>query len=378
MKKILSIFLFMSIVLTGFSQPDVTSAFNANKAGDYDKAVSFIEKSLSDPKATGKEKTWRYRGNIYLNVLGSPDHSAKYPNAAQLAKESYFKAMELDNSNDYINENKVALANIQALILEKASRQYETGDFCSAADNFLVSGEISSKFGIIDSASIFNNAYCNDRCGKYDLAIAGYQKSGDLGYNVPDVYIYISDIYTKQGKIEDAKKAVSAARAKYPSHAELLRSEVNFLLNEQKYDQALELLKSLAAKDDANETIWFVLGATHEKLGNLDEQEKAYKKAIELNPKYYDALFNLGATYYNRGVEKLKECDKIPPREKAKYDDCVAQGDVFFTKSVENLERAYNEKPTDKEIVSALMEAYARTGNLEGNKKLRAELDKLK
>jgi len=124
------------------AQADVTSAFNANKAGDYDKAVTFIEKSLSDPKATGKEKTWRYRGNIYYNILTSPEHAAKYPNAAQLAKESYFKAMELDNSNDYINENKVALASIQGVILDKASKQYETGDFCGAADNFTTSSEI--------------------------------------------------------------------------------------------------------------------------------------------------------------------------------------------------------------------------------------------
>lgn len=378
MKKVLSVILFISLAISGFSQADVTSAFNANKAGDYDKAVTFIEKSLSDPKATGKEKTWRYRGNIYLNVLGSPEHSAKYPNAAQLAKESYFKAMELDQSNDYINENKVALANIQGKILENASKQYETGDFCGAAENFLTSGEISQKFGIVDSASIFNNAYCNDRCGKADLALAGYKKSGEIGYNVPDVFIYMSDIYMKQGKVEEAKKVVAEARAKYPSNAELLRSEVNFLLNEQKYNEALELLKSLAAKDDSNATIWFVLGATHEKLGNLDDQEKAYKKALEIDPKYYDALFNLGATYYNRGVEKLKECDKIPAREQAKYNDCTAQGDVFFTKSVENLEKAYNIKPADKEIVSALMEAYARVGNIEGNKKLRAELEKLK
>jgi len=378
MKKVLSFILFFALATSIIAQADVTSAFNANKAGDYDKAVTFIEKSLSDPKATGKEKTWRYRGNIYYNILTSPEHAAKYPNAAQLAKESYFKAMELDNSNDYINENKVALASIQGVILDKASKQYETGDFCGAADNFTTSSEISNKFGILDSASIFNNAYCNDRCGNADLAIAGYKKSAEIGYNVPDVYIYMSDIYLKQGKTEEAKKMVADARAKYPNNAELLRSEVNFLLNDQKYTEALELLKSLADKDGSNATIWFVLGATYEKLGNVDEQEKAYKKSLEIDPKYYDALFNLGATYYNRGVEKLKECDKIPPREQAKYNDCTAQGDVFFNKAVEHLEKAYQQKNEDKEIISALMEAYARVGKVEESKKLRAELDRLK
>jgi tetratricopeptide (TPR) repeat protein len=377
MKKVVSVVLFVSLVVGGMAQADVTSAFNANKAEDFDKAVIFIEKALNDPKATSKEKTWRYRGNIYSNILLNEQFAAKYPNAAQLATESYFKAMELDKANDYINENRVALATIQGKVLETAAKQYEAGDFCGAAGSFLASGDISQKFGIVDSASIFNNAYCNDRCGKADLAIAGYKRSAEIGYNVPEVYIYMADIYVKQEKLDDAKKIVSEARAKYPNNADLLRSEVNFLLNDKKYDEALELLKSLAAKDDSNPTIWFVLGATHEKLGNVEEQEKAYKKAIELDSKHYDALFNLGATYYNRGIEKLKECDKIPAREKALYNDCTAASEVFFNKSVENLERAYSIRQ-EKDITSALMEAYARTGNFEGNKKMRAELENMK
>lgn len=378
MKNILAIFLFITTGVAMYAQADVTTAYNANKAGDYDKAVTFIEKSLDDSKAVSKEKTWRYRGNIYLNILSSPEYSAKYPNAAELAMESYFKAMELDKGDSYIKENQLALYGVQLVILDKASKQYESGNFCDAAENFKMSGEISSKFDIVDSAAIFNNAYCNDRCGKSELAIKGYQRSAEIGYNVPDVYIYMADVYTKEEKMDEAKKVISLAREKYPNYPELLRSEVNFLLADKKYDEALSLLKSLANKPDANETIWFVLGATHEKLGNVEEQEQAYKKALEINPNYYDALFNLGATYYNKGIEQLKECESIPPRDRAKYDDCVAKGDVFFTKSVEKLELAYNQKPQDKEIISALMEAYARTGNIEGNKKLRAELEKLK
>ena len=284
--------------------------------------------------------------------------------------------MELDASNDYINENKLSLSTLQGVVLDEAGKQYEAKDFCKAADNFVISNDISSKFGIVDSAAIFNSAYCFDHCGKNEQAIAAYKKSADIGYNTPGVYIYMSDIYTKEGKTAEARKVISDARAKYPKDVELLRSEVNMLLGEQKYDQALDLLKALSESDPKNETIWFVLGATYEKLGKTAEQEVAYKKATELKPNYYDALFNLGATYYNDGVEKLKECDKIPPRESAKYDDCTAGANVIFTKSVEYLERAYTEQPSDKEIVSALMEAYLRVGNLEGQKKMKEALGK--
>jgi tetratricopeptide (TPR) repeat protein len=358
------------------AQPDVTSAYNANKAGEYDKAAEYIDKALNDPKATSKEKTWRYRGTIYLNIAKSPQFAPKYPNAIELSKASFLKAMEVDTDKEYINENTASLSQLQELLLTGASKQYESSDFCGAAKSFKSSNEISAKFNVVDSAAIFNIAYCNDRCGNIDEAIAGYMESAKIGYNVPSVYMYVSDLYMKQGKNEEAKKVLGDARAKYPKDAELLRSEVNLLLNEQKFEQALDLLVALTAADPKNETIWFVLGATYEKLNRVSDQETAYKKATELKPDYYDALFNLGATYYNQGVEQLKECDKIPPREAAKYDDCVAKTNVSFSKSIDQFERAYNLKSDDKEIMTALKEAYVRVGNMEGAKKMTEGLGK--
>jgi hypothetical protein len=101
MKKIGIALLLAATVKVASAQGDVVSAFNANKDGKYEEAVTFIEKAASDPKATGKEKYWRYRGNIYMNVANDATLAAKYPNAIQTAKESYFKSMELDKSKDY-------------------------------------------------------------------------------------------------------------------------------------------------------------------------------------------------------------------------------------------------------------------------------------
>ncbi|MBL0317289.1 MAG: tetratricopeptide repeat protein [Flavobacteriales bacterium] len=376
MKKTGLLFAMLIAGTIAFAQPDVTSAYNANKSGDYEAAVGYIEKAIQDPKASVKEKVWRYRGAIYLNVASDPKFAPMYPNAIQLSKESFFKALELDKAGDYKNENMMSLNSLQGIILENASKSYETKDFCSAAQHFKAANEISSKFGIVDSAAIFNSAFCNDKCGKIDEAIEGYKQSAAINYNVPDVYMYISELYTKQGKTEEAKKVITEARAKYPKNVELLRSEVNVLLGEQKYDQALSQLEALTAADPSNETIWFVLGATYEKLGKVADQERAYNKALEINPKYYDALFNLAATHYNKGVEQMKECDKIPMRETAKFDACKAEAGKHFQTSIGFFERAYDQKPEEQEIITALAEAYLRVENQAGYDKLKAKMKK--
>ena len=374
MKRILMISAGLVMALNAVSQADVTSAYNANKQGDFAKAAEYIEKAINDPKAVTKEKTWRYRGDIYLSIAGSPDLLAQFPNAVQICKESYFKSMEIDSKKEWIQENTVGLSSLQALVLENASKQYESNDFCGASGNFSVARDISTRFGIVDSAAIFNGAYCAERCGKVEEALAGCQESAKIGYNVPGVYGSIVELYNKLGKKEEAVKTLSEARAKYPKDADLLRAEVNVYLTDQKYDQALGLLKDLTVQDPKNEMIWFVLGVTYEKLGRVSEQEAAYIKALEINPKYFDALFNLGATYYNQGVEKYKECDKIPPREAAKYDACVAEANKIFAKSIGYFEGGYAERSNDKDIINALKEAYVRVGNMEGKKKMEEAL----
>ena len=360
----------LAMALQTSAQADVTSAYNANKQGDFAKAAEYIEKAINDPKAVTKEKTWRYRGDIYLSIASKPELKEQFPNAVQLCKESYFKSMEIDTKKEWIQENTAGLSSLQAMVLESAASQYGSNDFCGASGSFSVARDISERFKIVDSVAIYNGAYCAERCGKMEEALAGYQESAKIGYNVPGVYGSIVELYNKMGKKEEAVKTLSEARAKYPKDSELLRAEVNVYLTEQKYDQALGLLKDLTAQDPSNEMIWFVLGVTYEKLGKVSDQETAYLKALEINPKYFDALFNLGATYYNQGVEKYKECDKIPPREAAKYDSCVKDANTIFAKSIGYFETGYNERPTDKDIINALKEAYVRVGNMEGKKKM--------
>ncbi|MDZ4750201.1 MAG: hypothetical protein SGI87_01210 [Flavobacteriales bacterium] len=374
-KQLAFVLLLGSMSTLSFAQPDVTSAYNANKQGDYDAAVRYIESALNDPKATAKEKVWRYRGNIYLNILKDPKFSVNYPNALTLCKESYFKGMEMDEHGDYKVEVQTSLAELQTISLEGASFAYTAGNFCAAADQFVVARDISSKFSIVDSAAIFNSAFCFDKCGKKDMALEGYRTCSQIGYNVPDVYTYMIDILNDQGKTADADIVLKEARGKYPKDAGLLRLEVNHYLNDNKFTEAEALLVALTDTDPSNETVWFVLGVTYQKLGNKIKEESSYKKSVELKPDYYDALFNLGAFYFNEGLDLETSCSEIPRDERQKFDDCMAKSMVLFTKSVQHLEIAYNLRKDEMEIMQALKDAYYKADRNDDFLKLKALIE---
>ena len=94
----------LAICVQGFGQKEVVSAYNANKEGDFATAATYIEQAIQNPKANVKNKTWRYRGEIYLNISTDSALFAAYPNALTVAKDSFLKAMELDSKGSYESE----------------------------------------------------------------------------------------------------------------------------------------------------------------------------------------------------------------------------------------------------------------------------------
>ncbi len=363
------------IALAGSAQPDVTSAYNANQDGKYEEAVQYIEKAMNDPKAIAKEKYWRYRGHIYLNVASKPELAAKYPNAIQISLESLTKAMEMDKDNFNREANEKMCVSLSILANNSGIDLFNKGNYKTAASNFVWAQQIAALFGATDTLSIYNAALCYDKAGLRDDAIANYLRCGDLGYNVPAVYILAAMLENKALNRDAALKNLSDARAKYPRDKELLLEQIKIYLTQKRYADAEQHLKSAIEQDPGNELLYFAQGTVYENLGKVSEAEAAYLAALSVKPDYFDALFNLGATYFNRGVEQDKVCNGIPANKAAEYNDCSAKATMEFEKALPLLEKAHNADPTEKVAIRSLKETYTRLERLEDASRMKALLN---
>jgi sensor domain CHASE-containing protein len=68
MKKTLILFATVLTSFTTFAQAELTNAFRANEDKNFEEALNYINQASSNPKASGKEKYWRFRGDIYMNI----------------------------------------------------------------------------------------------------------------------------------------------------------------------------------------------------------------------------------------------------------------------------------------------------------------------
>ena len=358
----------LACCVQSFGQKEVVSAYNANKEGDFATAATYIEQAILNPKANVKNKTWRYRGEIYLNISNDSALFAAYPDALTRAKDSYMKAQELDTKGSYEDEIRVGLGQVQVAASNTGIGKYNTGDYGSAGAFFDLGAEIASAFDATDTMAIYNSALCYEKAGEVDLAVARYRACADIQYQVPNVFLFISNLYRSNGREAEALETLSEARGLYPREQSLIIEELNIYLTNEEFDKAKENLTLAAEQDPTNEILWFSLGSVLDNLGNAEEAIDAYKKALEVNSDYFDANYNLGALYFNQAVQGINEAnDMWKPRmtktESDKQKALEQSAKDLFETAKPFLEAAHAINDGDLETMRSLRDIYARTGD---------------
>ena len=348
-------------------QKEVVSAYNANKEGDYRAASTYIEQAILIEKSNTKDKTWRYRGDIYLNISRDTSLTMEYPNALRISMESYLKAKELDLKERYKEEIMFGLNQVQIGANGKGISYYNTTSFDLAATSFDLAAEVARTFKIVDTMAVYNAALCYEKANMTDMAIERYKDCADIEYQVPNVFLFISTLYRNAENDEAALKTLQEARVSYPREQSLIIEELNIYLTNKDFERAKANLELAAEQDPTNEILWFSLGSVFDNLGNYDEAILAYQKAIDVKSDYFDANYNLGALYFNKAVLGINEANEMwKPRmtkaEAASQKKLEEDSKSMFVTARPYLESAFEVDPTDLETIRSLKDIYARTG----------------
>lgn len=366
MKNIFAI-AFIAAASVAVAQKQVVSAYNANKSGDYKAAAGYIDEAITLEKAAIKDKTWRYRGEIYLNIANDSALSVEFPDALWIAKDSYTKAKELDSKGNYEREIITGLGLVQTTAGNQGISDYTSENFNAAAAKFDLSAEVAGMFDVIDTMAVFNAALCYEKSGDVDLAVARYKSCGTYGYQVPNVYLFVANLLRQDGRVEDALSELQAARELFPREQSLIIEELNIYLESKDYERAENNLKLAAEGDPTNEILWFSLGSVYDNLGKSELAAEAYLKALGINATYFDANYNLGAMYFNEAVQGINAANDMwkPRMTKAETAEQKALEEAAKAKFIEArpyLEAAHTANGEDIDTIRSLRDIYARTG----------------
>ncbi len=364
-KQTLAILAFTPFAL--LAQKDVVSAYNANQDGDYLKAAEYIDKAIEDPKANVKEKTWRYRGNIYTNLAADSTLYTQVPDALEKAAMSLIKADELDVKKRYESERQADVARGASIAGNAGISYFNSGVYGRAGELFVTAAEMTQMLGAVDTMAIFNSALCFEKANLKDRAVEQYMLCGAYGYQVPEVFLFVANIHKMEGDTAKALTTLQNARGDFPREQALIIEELNIYLVAGEFERAKENLMLAAEQDPTNEILWFSLGSVYDNLGMQDEAVEAYMKSLAIKEDYFDANYNLGALYFNKAVQMVNDAnDMWKPRmskdESAKQTEMEKGGKAMFSSALPYLESALDVDPDDRETLRSLRDIYARVG----------------
>lgn len=414
MKKIAILLLAATPVFSGFAQSSkVVNAINYLKdynstkdAESLQKAKENIDLASEHADTKDKAKTQVIKGQVYMTIYEANKKaqedklmSIADPNkrtfaalqntpTAELgtAYQAYVKGKALDNKGNYAAELR-NMANV-AIYYDNTGRSfYNSKKYAEALNTFESAYAINTN----DTTLLYFCATSADLSKDYPKAVNYYQKMLDSKQGYGSSYTALMNVYLAMKDTTAGMDILKKGRQTYPNDVNLVISETNYFLRINKSQEALNNLNIAVQAKPSDPNLYLVRGNIYDNLANPKDAngkdiekpkdyanliglaETDYKKAIELKPDYFDALYNLGVLYNNQGVELNKQADKITDQKK--YEAANAKATEQFANAMPVLEKALEVNPKERNTMIALRQIYMR---MQLQDKLKSINEKLK
>jgi len=405
MKKEILILAALLIGLTGFSQKrelrDASKAIKSNSFVDAKSTLAQIEGIIANEAPEVQAEFYLYKGQAYLGAAGNKEQDLI------TAADAFKKVIELEASGraKFNSEAETGMENLRIRLVNSAIEDQNAERYAEASKKLYTSYTISKK----DTSDLYFAAGNALSAKDYDAALTYFEKLGELGYTgiqkeytlvdketgeistffdkkerdlmmLSGGYIQPSDrvsesrrgevlrniafLYIDKDRIDEAKLMIAEARKENPNDASLVRAEAGIALRLNDMKTYSKLMQEVVAADPDNPELYYNLGVSSASIGDKENAEKYYNKALELDPDYHNAKMNLAVLILEGENAILEEMNALgsSSADNKRYDVLKGEREKLFKKSIPYLESALQSRPNDEQIMRTLMNMYTIIG----------------
>lgn len=389
------------------------STYNLDQTNNEDKlleAKTIIDHASKQDDIKGDSKVWSTMGEVYNALVGldqskallDPAYEAKNPNGGMIAYQAYKKALDIEPGGKGILK---ALVTTIGSITNSGLASYERQDYGAAFNAFrsvldihdlLKSNGAESPFDL--ESELDNQYYITGlaamNSGQRETARSYFEPLYDKGYDKPSVYDAMY-MLTVDDDMDEAEEILNTARERYPDDTGLLFAEINHYLRQNRIDELEDKLVKAIEIEPENPSLYSTMGNIYDrkyqdafKEGNNEVADDAfgkaieyYNKAVEVKPDYSDAIYSIGAMYYNKAAFYTQEMNELADDySKAgteKYNKKKEQVEEMFAESLPYLKRVEALDPGDRNTLIALKEIFARQNDFDMSNVFKERLEKV-
>ena len=397
MKKIVLVsFLTVASAFSALAQPRLVNEVKKEisamtlSVDNYKNSLKKINKALENEETKDKAETWWIAGKIQYSIydkmmankaVGDKINSTDAGLALIDGYDKLQVALKKDTIEIYDKKGNPVLNKKTGKIKVKTKYSQEIQnkivdhlvDYSAVAGDFYLAGDwnnaykawdiycntakspwaIKKKVNEPDSIIGYNRffqglaAYQNK---EYNKAVEQLANARNLGYRKKALYDTWIDALIKQQDtiylVSVAHEAHDMLGAKDPRYVRIL---INHYLKAKDYSEANALLDEVIKSDSTVAEYYDLKGRLAETQEGIDAALPFYKKAVDLNPDFGMALFNLGNALYNKAIinndHRSNDALKL-------YDEALPY-----------LEKAHKLMPHNENVKKVLSRIYYVTGS---------------
>ncbi len=389
MKRFVLFFIFVFSVSAVFAQKGkVAAADTYLTTNDLESAKKAIDLALENEKSNTWPKTYIIAAKVYTELA----KAGKEDKGVLKAFNFYKKAIELDEKGNekgkqigkYEKDILFALTFFNSELTNAAIEGFNNENFEKSFKAFEGVLELNATIAklqdvpedqaSIDTTIIYNCALAAYNIEDWDNAEKYFKKTIDLDFGGGDAVLLLNQVYSNTGDSVKMGDNLKEGFLKYPEDDRILTSLIQYYLSTKQNDAALNYLNTAIEKDPENASFFYARGVLNESV-DKDKAIENYKKAIEIDPQFFNALYNVGVIYYNKGVEQQNKANELSDYKK--FESKKKEAEVFWELALPYMEKAIELQPDNPDVLESLKGLYYRFDKMDKYNEIKAKIEAL-
>lgn len=124
-------------------------------------------------------------------------------------------------------------------------------------------------------------------------------------HNIGMTYVYYSSVLSDEGKIDESLRVLNEGLSNFPDMYELYKQYIITLGTAKKFDEITAIFNEKIYREiSVDPEIWNHVGFAYATQEDWEKAINAFERAISLDPRYAEALFNLGEASLSLAIKK--------------------------------------------------------------------------
>jgi tetratricopeptide (TPR) repeat protein len=195
---------------------------------------------------------------------------------------------------------------------------------------------------------------------------------GSVNYTEATGLLEAKDTVAAQAAFMKAAEAFEVAYKADPVKPDNITNLIDVYERTKQSDKALSLTKTAVERDPANKLYRYAYGVFLLKQDNYSDAIGQFEKAVEIDPEYVDAIYNLGVSYLNWGVAMKEEGEKKAEAARGTKGGKDVKEDVAYKEkfklALPHLERAAEIRSDDAALWQSLGRLYMNLNMMDKGK----------